>query len=154
MAQMSAAAQNNQQVRPPLPPRRRSPPPRPRPPRSAGHSRRPQPAASFALTPPQAPLAAGATFQVPVVLNGATDIASVPIQLQYDPAKLSLVNVAAGDLLNRDGQAVALIHRDDGAGQRHHRRRASARVPPASAARASSASSPSRPRPPETPRSP
>ena len=28
----------------------------------------------------------------------------------------SLVNVAAGDLLNRDGQAVALIHRDDGPG--------------------------------------
>jgi general secretion pathway protein D len=26
------------------------------------------------------------------------------------------VNVAAGDLLNRDGQAVALIHRDDGPG--------------------------------------
>jgi general secretion pathway protein D len=37
----------------------------------------------------------------------------VPVQLQYDPAKLSLINVAAGDLLNRDGQAVALIHRDD-----------------------------------------
>ena len=65
---------------------------------------------------PRAPLTAGATFQVPVVLNGATDIASVPLQLQYDPAKLSLVNVAAGDLLNRDGQAVALIHRDDGPG--------------------------------------
>jgi general secretion pathway protein D len=53
---------------------------------------------------------------VPVVLNGATDIASVPIQLQYDPARLTLINVAAGDLLNRDGQAVALIHRDDGPG--------------------------------------
>jgi general secretion pathway protein D len=50
------------------------------------------------------------------VLSGGTDIASVPIQLQYDPARISLVNVAAGDLLNRDGQAVALIHRDDGPG--------------------------------------
>jgi general secretion pathway protein D len=50
------------------------------------------------------------------VLSGGTDIASVPIQLQYDPARLSLINVAAGDLLNRDGQAVALIHRDDGPG--------------------------------------
>ena len=53
---------------------------------------------------------------MPVVLNSATDVASVPFQVQYDPAKLALVNVAAGDLLNRDGQAVALIHRDDGPG--------------------------------------
>ena len=37
----------------------------------------------------------------------------MPIQLQYDPARLALINVAAGDLLSRDGQAVALIHRDD-----------------------------------------
>jgi general secretion pathway protein D len=50
------------------------------------------------------------------VLNSGTDIASVPLQLHYDPAKLSLINVAAGDLLNRDGQAGALIHRDDGPG--------------------------------------
>jgi general secretion pathway protein D len=72
--------------------------------------------AGFTLTPPAGPVAAGATFQVPVVLSGATDIASVPLQLQYDPAKLTLVNVAAGDLLSRDGQAVALVHRDDGPG--------------------------------------
>jgi general secretion pathway protein D len=50
------------------------------------------------------------------VLNSARDVASVPVQITYDPAKLALVNVAAGDLLNRDGQAVALIHRDDGPG--------------------------------------
>jgi general secretion pathway protein D len=36
--------------------------------------------------------------------------------MQYDPAKLSLVNVDSGDLLERDGQAVALVHRDDGPG--------------------------------------
>jgi general secretion pathway protein D len=71
---------------------------------------------SFTFNAPSAPLAAGSNFQVPVVLNSANDIASVPVQIQYDPAKLSLVNVAAGDLLNRDGQAVALIHRDDGPG--------------------------------------
>jgi general secretion pathway protein D len=72
--------------------------------------------ASFAFNAPPGPLAAGSSFQVPVVLNSASDVASVPVQIQYDPAKLSLVNVAAGDLLNRDGQAVALIHRDDGPG--------------------------------------
>jgi general secretion pathway protein D len=107
MAQMSAAAQNNQKPAP-------APQPLVSPQVTA-----PLPAAAaagFSLTPPAGPLATGATFQVPVVLNGATDIASVPIQLVYDPAKLSLINVAAGDLLSRDGQAVALIHRDDGPG--------------------------------------
>ncbi|HEY1577426.1 MAG TPA: cohesin domain-containing protein [Terracidiphilus sp.] len=58
----------------------------------------------------------GTTFQVPVVLTGGTDVSSVPVQVQYDPAKLSLVNVGDGDLLNRDGQIVAMAHRDDGPG--------------------------------------
>jgi general secretion pathway protein D len=72
---------------------------------------------SLTLTPPSAgQLVNGSTFQVPILVNGGTDIASVPVQLHYDAAKLSLANVAAGDLLSRDGQAVALIHRDDGPG--------------------------------------
>jgi general secretion pathway protein D len=62
------------------------------------------------------PVAAGSTFQLPVVLTGGKDIASVPLQIQYDPAQLSLVNVTSGDLLSRDGQAAALVHRDDGPG--------------------------------------
>jgi len=49
-------------------------------------------------------------------LNNGTDIASVPVQIQYDPASLSLVNVDTGEFLGRDGQAVALVHRDDGPG--------------------------------------
>ena len=36
-----------------------------------------------------------------MVIAGATDIASVPLQIQYDPAKLSLVNVDNGDFLNQ-----------------------------------------------------
>ena len=64
-------------------------------------------------------MAAGATFQVPVVLTGGTDVASIPLQLTYDPAEAVLVNVDRGDLLSRDGQAVALIHRDDGPGNDH-----------------------------------
>jgi general secretion pathway protein D len=60
---------------------------------------------------------AGTTFQVPVVLTGGTDVASVPVQIQYDPSRLSLVNVGDGDYLNRDGQIVAMAHRDDGPGQ-------------------------------------
>ena len=65
------------------------------------------------LNAPSSPVAVGATFQVPVVLTGGTDIAAVPLQIQYDPAKLSLVNVNAGDFLGRD---AAIIHRDDGPG--------------------------------------
>jgi general secretion pathway protein D len=72
--------------------------------------------ASFSLNPPAGPVAVGTTFQIPVVLMGAKDVVSVPLQLQYDPAKISLVNVDTGDLLGRDGQAVALVHRDDGPG--------------------------------------
>jgi hypothetical protein len=71
---------------------------------------------SFSLTPQPGPVAPGAAFQVPVVLTGGADIASVPLQISYDPAKLSLVNVDKGDFLSRDGQAVALVHRDDGPG--------------------------------------
>ena len=78
----------------------------------------PQPAhgVSFTLSPLTAPVAVGATFQVPIVLSGGTDIAAVPMQLTYDPAKLSLVNVVSGEFLSKDGQAVALVHRDDGPG--------------------------------------
>lgn len=61
-------------------------------------------------------VANGTTFQVPVVLTGGTDVSSVPLQIQYDPAKLSLVNVGDGDLLTRDGQVVQMAHRDDGPG--------------------------------------
>jgi general secretion pathway protein D len=71
---------------------------------------------SLALTPPDGPVAAGSTFKVPIVLNNGTDVASVPVQIQYDPAQLSLLNVNLGDFLSRDGQAVALVHRDDGPG--------------------------------------
>jgi general secretion pathway protein D len=65
---------------------------------------------------PPGQVANGATFQVPVVISNATDIASVPMQITYDPAKLALVNVGSGDFLTRDGQAAALVHRDDGPG--------------------------------------
>src|SRR6202008_4697785 len=50
------------------------------------------------------------------VLTGGKDIASVPLQIRYDPAKLSLLDVTNGDLLGRDNQAVALVHLDDGPG--------------------------------------
>jgi general secretion pathway protein D len=72
--------------------------------------------ANLMFSPMPGPVAAGSTFQLPVVLTGGTDIASVPMEIKYDPAQLSLVNVAVGDLLGRDGQAVTPVHRDDGPG--------------------------------------
>jgi general secretion pathway protein D len=62
------------------------------------------------------PVTVGTTFQVPVVLTGGRDIASVPLKIQYDSAKLSLVNVDQGDFLGRDGKPVTLLHTDDGSG--------------------------------------
>jgi general secretion pathway protein D len=72
--------------------------------------------ASFTLNAPPGPVAAGSTFQVPVVMNGGTNVDSVPLQMHYDPAHLALVNVNDGNFLGRDRQAVALVHRDDGPG--------------------------------------
>jgi general secretion pathway protein D len=65
------------------------------------------------LNPPSGPMAVGTTFQVPVVLTGGTDIASVPLKIKYDSAKLSLLNVIEGDFLGQDGKAPTLIHQDD-----------------------------------------
>jgi general secretion pathway protein D len=58
----------------------------------------------------------GSTFQVAVTLANGTDVYSVPMQLQFNPAVLQLVNVDSGEFLSKDGQAVALSHRDDGNG--------------------------------------
>jgi general secretion pathway protein D len=120
MAQMNTAAQQAS-TPPPIPPagvpaQNASPQPAPAAANVQSTAQSAPGTASFAFTTPPGPLANGSSFQVPVVLNSASDVASVPVQITYDPAKLALVNVAAGDLLNRDGQAVALIHRDDGPG--------------------------------------
>ena len=68
---------------------------------------------SFVLTPPAAGAAVGSSFPVSVALNGGKDISSVPLQIRYDPAKLTLMNVDAGELLGKDGQPISLVHRDD-----------------------------------------
>jgi general secretion pathway protein D len=74
----------------------------------------PQPsAASFGFDPPMITQPKGATFAVNVLLNGAQNAYSVPLQVTYDPKILQVVNVSNGTLLSQDGQAVALVHRDD-----------------------------------------
>jgi len=55
----------------------------------------------------------GGTFTVNVTMNGGTDVASVPLQITYDPKHLSVVKIDNGDFLTRDGQPVALVNRDD-----------------------------------------
>ena len=68
------------------------------------------------LVPSNPNPAVGSTFKVQVLLSGGADSYSAWTSMQYDAKKLSLVNVDVGDLLGKDGQPVALVHRDDGGG--------------------------------------
>lgn len=56
---------------------------------------------------------AGSTFALNVVLSSNAAVYSVPLQITYDAKTLQLVNVSNGGFLSRDGQPVALVHRDD-----------------------------------------
>jgi len=71
------------------------------------------PPISLSVVPANANQTVGSTFQVAVMAANARDLYSVPIQLQFNPSVLQLINVDAGDLLSRDGQAVAIVHRED-----------------------------------------
>jgi general secretion pathway protein D len=72
-----------------------------------------QGSANFLFDPGQITAAKGNTFVVNLLISGAQNVYSVPVQLNYDPAKLQLVNVSNGGFLSQDGQAVALVHRED-----------------------------------------
>ena len=79
------------------------------------------PPMTLQMTPAQATQKVGSTFQMAVNMAGGKDVFAVPMQVQYDAAKLTLINVDTEDrtttnALGRDGQAVALAHRDDGNG--------------------------------------
>jgi general secretion pathway protein D len=67
----------------------------------------------FNFDPGNVTQAVGSTFAVNVVLAGAQNAFSVPLQISYDPKLLQVVNVSNGSFLSQDGQAVALVHRDD-----------------------------------------
>jgi general secretion pathway protein D len=68
---------------------------------------------SFMFDPPTIQATKGNTFPVNLVISGAQNVYSVPVQLNYDPKMLQLVNVSNGGFLSQDGQAVALVHRED-----------------------------------------
>ena len=69
--------------------------------------------ATFLFDPPSLTQAKGSTFAVNVMVSGGQNVYSVPMQLNYDPNQLQVVNVSNGGFLSQDGQAVALVHRDD-----------------------------------------
>ncbi len=68
---------------------------------------------SFQFDPPTIQATKGGTFAVNLVISGAQNVYSVPVQMNYDPKLLQLVNVSNGGFLSQDGQAVALVHRED-----------------------------------------
>ena len=67
----------------------------------------------FLFDPPTLSQAKGSTFTVNVMVSGGQNVYSVPLELNYDPNQLQVVNVSNGGFLSQDGQAVALVHRDD-----------------------------------------
>ena len=70
----------------------------------------------FTVQPGNSSQAVGTTFQASVQIMNAVDVFSVPLQVQFNPAVLELVNVDTGTFLGADGQAVAMAHRDEGNG--------------------------------------
>ena len=108
---------------------------------------------SLNVAPPNSTHDVGSTFTASIVLSNAHDVYSVPLQVQFDPKILELVNVDTGGLLGGDGQPVALVHRDEGNGLSHHLRVAARSRRRHHASRARYASLPSRPSPQGTARS-
>jgi general secretion pathway protein D len=88
-------------------------PPANQPPANQNPNQASNPTANFLFDPGQITAVKGNTFVVNLLISGAQNVYSVPVQMSYDPAKLQLVNVSNGGFLSQDGQAVALVHRED-----------------------------------------
>jgi general secretion pathway protein D len=69
--------------------------------------------AALELDPPGISTPTGATFTIDVVLSGAQNVSSVPLQVSYDKKGLQIVNISNGDFLSQGQQVVALVSRDD-----------------------------------------
>jgi general secretion pathway protein D len=90
-----------------------TPAPAAQPPAPNASSASPNGTASFLFDPPTIQTAKGNTFVVNLLLSGAQNVHTVPVQLNYDPKMLTLVNVSNGGFLSQDGQIVTLAHRED-----------------------------------------
>ncbi len=73
----------------------------------------PPTATAFMMDPPSVNVAQGATFAMNVLISGAQNVYSVPVQMAFDPKTLQVVNISNGGFLSQDGQAVAIVHRED-----------------------------------------
>jgi len=69
--------------------------------------------AILSFDPPTINQAVGAVFAVNITLTGGQNVFSVPAQVTYDPKLLQVANVSNGNALSKDGQIVALVHRED-----------------------------------------
>jgi general secretion pathway protein D len=115
-AMVQQLSQQAQPIKPPanyLPGASAQTPPGAQPPAGAAPS---GPPVTFTVVPGDSSQGVGSTFQVSVMLGNAHDVYSVPLQMQFNPAVLQLVNVDSGNFLGSDGQAISIVHRDDGNG--------------------------------------
>jgi len=69
--------------------------------------------AALEFDPTAISVAEGATFTLDVVLSGAQNVYSVPLQIAYDKQGLQLVNISNGSFLSQGEQVVALVHREN-----------------------------------------
>jgi general secretion pathway protein D len=69
--------------------------------------------AAVELDPTAISVGKGATFTLNVVLSGAQNVHSVPLQVIYDKEGLQLLNISNGNFLSQGEQVVALVHRED-----------------------------------------
>jgi general secretion pathway protein D len=69
--------------------------------------------AALEFDPTAISVAEGTTFTLDVVLSGAQNVYSVPLQIAYDKQGLELANISNGNFLSQGEQVVALVHRED-----------------------------------------
>ena len=70
-------------------------------------------AASFAFDPVSVTQPAGSTFAVNVMLKGASNVYSVPLQVTYDPKLLQVVQRFQTEACSRRRVDCGIVHRDD-----------------------------------------
>ena len=117
--QPAPAPQTNQPQPPANPPNAASNVPPPAPGQPDASAAAPPTAADRAIMnfePASSQQTKGQTFTVNLLLNSQQQMHSFSVQLQYDPKLLQLANISNGGFLSSDGQAVAIVHRDDAAG--------------------------------------
>src|SRR5262249_18486978 len=76
-------------------------------------SAHPSESATLKIDPEAIDIKKGSTFVLNVTFSHVPDIASVALQINYDPKVVEFVKVSGGAQLERDGQPAVLAQRDD-----------------------------------------